>query len=188
MKSNELKLNEALEQLKKTSPSKYKEVCAKLPTLFPNIEAQVKCVEEALKLQEANPMGLTDIEEAKRDYPLLFGVEARTGQTITETAPKGGVKHNGASDNFVEGSPFNEGRTPNTEANKNTRKDIFTKGDRLVAESLFKLGKITEVEKNKMIGEEPAEVATLTEKQQKEYRFARMIGISEADAIKVAKI
>jgi len=83
MISIEAKLNEALDKLKTISASKYKEVCEKLPTLFPNVEAQVQCVAEALKqfTQESNPLGLQGfelLEEAKREFPALFGVEPRT--------------------------------------------------------------------------------------------------------------
>ena len=103
-------------------------------------------------------------------------------------------KHNGADDNFVEGSPFNnehsfsEGYVAEADS---TRKDIFAEGDRVLMESLthpITKQRITEADKRKLTGGLPAEVAALSEAKQRTYREARMFGISEADAFRLTNI
>jgi len=190
MKSIEEKLNEALDKLKTISASKYKEVCEKLPTLFPNVEAQVQCVAEALKqfTQESNPLGLQGfelLEEAKREFPALFGVEPRTDgvKTITEAGQRTVNKHNGAADNFVEGSPFNEGRTPIT-ATDNTPVIAMKEAS---VERLKKTG-LSEADARGILGLAPKQPEGLTRRQAAEYTFAIRCGISESDALKLVKI
>ncbi|MBZ5679194.1 MAG: hypothetical protein LAO24_03700 [Acidobacteriia bacterium] len=182
MKSCETKFNEALATLKaKTSASTYAQVVEKYSKL-PNIEAKLNCVEEALKeaVKESDPLGLGNIDEAKRDFPALFGVEPLTA-TNKESKPVV-QKHNGAVENFVEGSPLNEGRsTPITETTD--RKDnIFAKGDAVLVEGMFNRGEITAEQRRVLLGEKPAAYANLNDKQKKEYDEARMFGISEADS------
>ena len=189
MKSIEVNLTEALEKLKKsTSASKYKEVCEKLPTLLP-IEAALKFVEEKLKITESNPLGLNGFEEftedAKRDFPALFGVEPRevastsTSKLLTEAekAQRTIKKHNGVADNH---GTFTEG--------DNTPKNIFAKGDRVLIEADFKRGKITAEQRRMLLGEKPAEYANLNERQKKTFDEARLFNISEADSLRLTKI
>lgn len=198
MKSIEVKLTEALEKLKKsTSASKYKEVCEKLPTLLP-IEAALKFVEEKLKITEANPLGLNGYEEftedAKRDFPALFGVEPRevastsTSKLLTEAekAQRTIKKHNGVADNHGTGTFTESSSVPN---------NICAKGDAVMIEYMtypkqhpLYGQRLTEADKRKLLGEKPAEYANLSESQRKEFHFNRMIGISEADCFKLAKI
>jgi hypothetical protein len=197
MKSIEVKFNEALATLKeKASASKYNEVVEKYSTL-PTLETKLNCVEAALaevmKEAELNPLGLKGYQEfdeaAKKDpsVAMLFGgVELRevaapatkTLLTEAEKAARTIKKHNGYEDNHGTGT-FTESNTP---------KNIFAKGDRLLIESDFKRGKITADEKRVMLGEEHPEVASLTEGQKREYRFARTLRFSESDALKLAKM
>lgn len=183
MKSVEVLFSEALAKLKEASAKKYDEVFSKFPQ-GATIEAKLNAVEAALATvkESANPLGLTDIEEAKRDpaVAILFGVEQRQTTTTNKEHAAPIKKNNGAGDTFTEGNPFNGGRgssaTAITEASS-TRKDIFAKGDKIIKEALG----ITEAKPS-------AEYAMLTEGQRKEFDFARAIGISEADAYKVVAI
>jgi hypothetical protein len=181
MKSIEVKFNEALAELKKKATAKkYDAVCkeyAKLPT----IEAKLNCVEAALGLSEsANPLKLEDIEEAKRDFAVLFGVEPRVAKEIVVPPIK---KHNGISDNY--GAPSHM-----TEAT-NTGRKTLSKGDVIIIENLtdpVTKQPITEAEKRKLLGKQPEGYEKLTDKQRKEFDSARFIGISEADAFRLAKM
>jgi hypothetical protein len=105
-------------------------------------------------------------------------------------------KHNGADDNFVEGSPFNnehsfsEGYVAEAD-----NKDVFGEGDRILMESMnypphhpLAGQRITEADKRKLTGGLPAEVAKLSEAKQRTYKEARMFGISEADAFRLTNI
>jgi hypothetical protein len=102
-------------------------------------------------------------------------------------------KNNGAGDNFVEGNPL--GRTVE-ELRENSfsagyikeTTNLCAKGDKVLFDGLLKLGKITEAEHTKLTGQKPQGYTELTEQQRKDFDFARLIGISEADAFKVAKI
>jgi len=175
MVSNEVKLNQALAKLQEANATKYAEVCAKLPTLICNIEAQLACVEEALTtvVKESNVLGLEDIEESKRDYPELFGVKPRT-EVIKEHLVRPIKKSNGASHNG-HGEAIVEVDRSNTkkEALVESVKAEFD-GNEAAARSFLKL---------------PAKGPEgLDKKQAQEYRFARAIGISEADAMVLAKL
>lgn len=86
-------------------------------------------------------------------------------------------KHNGPSDNS-----HDEGYVQEHDPR------AVPAGDRLQAQWLFDHGKITEAERRKLCGEEPAEVATFSESQLAEYKFSRACGISEADSLKLAKM
>ena len=191
MKSLEVKFNEALAELKKkTSADKYAEVCKQYIPLT-TIEAKLNCVEEALKtvLKESNPLKLEDIEEAKRDYPALFGVEPRKATTNKESVAAPIVKHNGRGDNFNESDPLQraEGK-PVQMTETNTPQNVCSKGDKVMFDGFLKLGKITEAEHAKLVGKKPAGYEQLSEKQRKEFDFARLIGINEADAFKLARM
>jgi len=131
MKDIYTQLNEALAKLKEASPSKHGEVTTKITTINSS-EAKLHCVNEAIAevVKESNPLGLEDISEAKRDFPMLFGVEPRAAVTTKES--KHINHHNGAVDN---------GHAPITESGK--RHDLFEKGDKVLIEAEFKRGKIT---------------------------------------------
>jgi hypothetical protein len=184
MVSIEVQFNEALATLKeKASASQYNQVCEKYSKL-PTIEAKLNCVEAAIAktVKESDPMGLTNIEEAKLDpsVAMLFGNAPGVVKPITEAEPRT-RKHNGAADNFVEGSPFNEGRSAAVTETTNTRKE---KSDRVLYEAL---GYTTE-QQRVLTGKQPAAYDSLTAKQKKDFDFARLIGLTEADAFKVAKL
>jgi hypothetical protein len=97
-------------------------------------------------------------------------------------------KHNGPSDNGNEDVYFKE----------TTDGGVFAEGDKLIVESLLSRGEIavgrvnggeiTESAVRVALGQPPAAYANLTEAQKKEYDFARSIGISEADSLKVATL
>ena len=131
-----------------------------------------------VKKESTNPLQLVDIEEAKRDHAILFGLEPKT---TTKEGAAHIKKNNGAAANFVEGSPFNGDRSkaPITETNKS--KEHVGKsgksGDQILRESLG----IPEVKPS-------SEYDNLTEAQKREFNFARLIGISEADSFKLVKI
>jgi hypothetical protein len=109
--------------------------------------------------------------------------EAILSGRVKESTPI--TKHNGASQNFVEGSPFNEGRNVNNQPKR--YKDPYAKGDQLLLESLRKTGDITEAEFQKLTGK-PAEYDNLTEVQKKSFDFAKSIGIKERDALNLAMV
>jgi hypothetical protein len=138
------------------------------------------------QVQESDPLGLTNIDEAKRDYAVLFGVEPKTQATTTEKSAQPIKKHNGSADNFVEGSPLN-GDRGKAFTNTDTRVEV-SKGDKALADGLLKLGKITEAEHAKLVGKKPQGYEQLSEQQRKEFEFARMIGLSEVDAFRLVNI
>lgn len=184
MKSVEVKFQEALEQLKKTAASKYDRVFAECQKLS-GIEAKLNCVEAALKgtvKESAN-----NIDEALRDpaVAILFGNDPKTTTTNKESKPPI-KKNNGTAENFVEGSPFNGDRSK--AATSNAHKDTLAKGDKVLADGLLKVGGITEAEYRKLTGSKPEGYDRLSEKQRKEFDFARAVGISEADAFTLAKM
>jgi hypothetical protein len=86
-------------------------------------------------------------------------------------------KNNGAMDNGH--VPFIESRRPLVP---------FEKADRIRREAELKRGEITAEQFRILNGEEHPEVASLTESQKAEYRFARMGGMSEADCLRLVKI
>jgi len=104
---------------------------------------------------------------------------------VTESTPI--TKHNGAVESFVEGSPLNEGRSQ-VITETNTRKDIFAKGDAIMIEADFQRGKITAEQKRVLLGGKPAEYTNLSERQKKEFDGARLLNISEADSMVLAKM
>jgi hypothetical protein len=193
--------NEALAKLKEASASKFDEVSTKLTTIK-SIEAKLNCVTEAIAnvatIPDESDRSFTalvsrteqEFAEAKRDCGVLFGVEPRATATVKETVAKI-QKHNGAAENFVEGSPFNEGRTAVDTAANSTRKDRFAGGDAILIEHMthpVTKQPLTEAEKSKALGGKPAAYANLTAQKKKDYDFARLIGLNESDALKVATI
>ena len=187
MQSIETKFNEALATLKeKASASKYNQVVEEYSKLS-TIESKFNCVEAAIAkvVKEADPLGLSNIEEAKLDpmIAILFGNAPGVVKPITEAGQRTITKHNGAADNFVEGSPLNEGRsvsTPITET-ANTRKE---KSEKVLHEALG----FTAEQQRVLSGKQPAAYDSLTAKQKSDFDFARLIGLNEADSILVAKL
>jgi hypothetical protein len=93
-------------------------------------------------------------------------------------------KHNGAADNGYEtftesANSINKGYFQETEG-----KSVLEKCDKILNESLG----FSAEEQRVLAGQPPAEYANLTEAQKRDFDFARLIGISEVDAFKVAKI
>jgi hypothetical protein len=202
MKSIETKFAEAMDALKKAGRTKQFDEKAKGCT---TIEAKLNCAEDVLKaagiireqestkpankkttVQESE--SVEDIEEVKRDCPFLFDVEPRSQATTKESAAPV-RKHNGSAENFVEGSPFNGDRGRSFSAGYIIKEVAdLGKGDKIMFDGLLKLGKITEAEHSKLTGAKPDGYNQLTEQQKKEFDFARLIGISESDAFRVAKM
>jgi hypothetical protein len=112
--------------------------------------------------------------------------EILAGKVTESTTPI--TKHNGASENFTEGSPLNEGRSQIITETSNTRKDIFAKGDAIMIEAEFKRGKITAEQRRVALGGKPAEYANLTERQKKEFDGARMLNFNESDSLVLARM
>ncbi len=192
-KSVEVKLNEAIAELKaKVSPTKFTEVSEKLHGFAP-IADKLKLVEEALAATIPNEadtsftglLGRMDHEftESRKDVGVLFGLEPRTVAPIKETvAPIN--KHNGVADNG--GEEFRESASA-----ANSRKDRFAGGDAILLEHMtdpITKQPITEEQKRKLRGDKPAAYASLTEQKKKDYDFARAIGLNESDSLRVATI
>jgi hypothetical protein len=195
-KSNEVKLNKALAKLKERAPaSKFQEVSGEIAKLCPNIEAQLKLVKEALEvLKEASPLGLSNIEEAKRDYPALFGVEPwPTKQPTTESKPVV-KKHNGVTENFSESNPLQraDGKSAPVTETDNTRKDPFAKGDKVMLEAMEARGQITKDEKRFLMGKKSIVAKEaykkFSDRQKKEFDGAILLGFNESDALKLATL
>lgn len=189
MKSVETKFAEAMVALKKAGKvAKFEEVSKTCTT----IESKLVAAESVLgTVKESTHLKLEDIEEAKRDYSALFGVEPRQTTTTKKEAVAPIKKNNGAAETFVEGNPFNSQRGSSqviTETNNNTRKNPCAGGDKIMFDSWLKAGEITEAQHSSLTGQKPEGYDALTEQQKKDFDFARKIGISEADAFKLTKI
>jgi hypothetical protein len=137
------------------------------------------------QVQESDPLGLSNIDEAKRDYAVLFGVEPRAKANKKEVRPAI-RKHNGTVDNFNEKNPFNGDRQAFTE--NDAPKTTCAKGDRALYDGLRSIGKITEAEHTKLVGKKPEGYENLNEGQKKEWDFARLIGLSSDDAFRLVNI
>jgi hypothetical protein len=191
MKSVEVKLNEALAKLEKASATKYKEVCDKINVLLP-ITDKLSVVEAAVveAVKECSTLGLDNIDEAKRDYATLFGVAPRPQTTTKEAGAAPINKKNGAVENFIENNPFNEGRrsggTTVTESAAQVSK-VHDKKEKLVA-SVMKSSNLTEAGARAFLGLPVKLPEGLTRLQQAEYVAARRCGLSEADALVLAKL
>jgi hypothetical protein len=106
------------------------------------------------------------------------------------------VKNNGAGQNFVEGSPFNGDRansySPGYITVTETGETSETiKKKKLMVESVAAGMGISKAEARGVLGlpaKQPKGRKDLTEGQKKEFDFARMIGISEADAFKLVEL
>jgi|SRR5579872_883446 len=159
MKSLEVKFSEAMNALKKAGRAKKFEEIAKALPQGASIEVKLNAAESVLK-------------------------DAGVVREVASIR-----KHNGASENFVEGSPFNGDRTNNFSPGYTKEvKDPCAKGDKVLFDGLLKAGKITEAEHRKMTGNKPEGYEKLTEQQRRDFDFARMVGINESDAFKLTKI
>jgi hypothetical protein len=94
-------------------------------------------------------------------------------------------KHNGAGDNYVEGNPFGPTAEEWRESANNfspgyikETADPCAKGDKVLYEALG----------IPMPGAKPEGYEKLSEQQRKDFDFARLVGISEADAFKLARM
>lgn len=159
MKSLETKFAEAMDAIKKAKCTKQYEEASKTFTTTTTIETKLNAAEAVL----------ADAGVVREAQPIK--------------------KNNGRVENFVEGSPFNEGRefSPGY-VQGNTAAHLTEKSNKALADGLLKIGKITEAEYAKMTGAKPEGYDKLTDQQRKDFDFARLIGISEADAFKVAKL
>jgi|ERR1700722_1259705 len=153
--------NEKLDELSKF-PEKEKKFRAIVP-LGANVpvEVQVNCAEAVLKGK---------IEEAQR---------------IVIT------KHNGRVENFDESNPMHRADGAPTSTTNNAGTEARAKSDA----ALFKTMTVpetnrplNEAQRRQLTGEQPAEYAALTSRQKSEYNFARAIGISESDSLKLAHL
>ena len=187
MKSIHTKLNEALEALDKAGKRKQYNEKVQPPM---TAETRLNLAEAILgnkstpTKESASPLKLEDIEESKRDYAILFGVEPKAATTNKESAAPI-VKHNGRADNWNENDPLRRADGAPVQMTETTPKDICAKGDKAMFDGLLKLGKITEAEHAKLVGKKPAGYEVLSEAQRKEFDFCLRIGITEADAFRV---
>jgi hypothetical protein len=99
------------------------------------------------------------------------------------------AKHNGAAETFVEGNPFNEFRSSTFSEGYVQETNVpFAETDKSLFDILESRGEMTAEQKRVALGQPPSAYTNLTEAQRKEYDFARSIRISEADALKLAKM
>lgn len=165
MKSIETRFAEAMDAIKKAKRTKQYEEASKQFTTGTTIEAKLNAAEAVLK----------DVGIVRESQPIR--------------------KHNGATDNYREGNPFGptveEWRESANNFSAGYIKEVTNpcaKGDKVLFDGLLKLGKVTEAQHAQLVGKKPAGYEQLNEKQRKEYDFARLIGINEADAFKVARM
>jgi hypothetical protein len=145
---------------------------------FAGAGGQVESMSEAA---DPDDVMLMDVDTLCAKRPDLIKALESKSTVMVENAKRMRTikKHNGPADNgSADTSAFTENRPH----------DIFAKGDRMMIEADFKHGKITAEQKRVLLGEEHPDVASLTETQKKEYKFARLIGISEVDSLKLVKI
>jgi hypothetical protein len=132
---------------------------------------QVESMSEAV---DPDDIMLIDIDALRAKRPDL--VVALT-PVKESTRPRYVKKNNGAMDN---------GHVAVIESRRPQKP--FEKADRLMREADLKRGAITAEQFRVLNGDEHPEVASLTESQKAEYRFARMGGMSEADCLRLVKI
>jgi hypothetical protein len=161
MKSVEIKFNEALAAIDKAGKRKQFDEKAKTCT---TIEGKLNAAEAVLK----------DAGVVRESRPVR--------------------KNNGAGDNYSEGNPFRPAEEFRESSNNfspgymKENANPCAKGDKVMFDWMLKVGKITEADYRKLTGQKPAEYDRLTEQQRKEFDFARAVGISEADCLKLAKM
>lgn len=149
---------------------------------FPGAGGQVEAMSEAVDPDDVMLLSLDDLKAKRPD--LVKALESTNKKSVRNIK-----KNNGGAANFVEGSPLNGDRGDATITENNTRQaKAVAKGDKALADGLLKLGKITEAEHRKLTGCKPEGYEQLSEAQRKDFDFARLVGISEADAFKLVKI
>lgn len=129
-------------------------------------------------------------EQRKKNPNMSWEEQLKLAEAILRGEFKPATKkNNGAASNFVEGSPFNGDRANSfSPGYVQETTNPCTDGDRLIADWMLKNGKINEAQHRKLTGQKPEGYEQLSEQQRKEFDFARLINISEADAFKVAKM
>jgi hypothetical protein len=209
MKSIDVKFSEALDALKKAGRTKQYEETSKNCT---TIEAKLNCAESVLKdagivpVKEATSSMEEVIKSLSHEQYQLFSkkraakhmmsfeeqrklAEGILAGDIKESAPI--RKHNGAADTFVEGNPF--GRTEQFSPGYVTETDggKTMEKRKLMVESVAASMNCSKKEARAFLGlppKQPKGRKDLSEGQKKEFDFARMIGISEADAFKLVEL
>jgi hypothetical protein len=94
------------------------------------------------------------------------------------------TKHNGRLENFDESNPMHRADGAPTFTTNNAGTEARAKSDANLYEALG----LTVEEKNKLTGKHTNAYDNLTERQKSEYNFARAIGISESDSLKLAHL
>jgi len=143
------------------------------------VSVEVKLTEA---LEALDKVGKRAKFEEKRKAGSPIEVQLNLAETILKES-RVIRKHNGAAELFVEGSPFNRDHSF-SEGYVQETTDPYAGGDKIINESLG----YTAEQQRVLNGQPPAEYANLTEAQKRDFDFARLIGISEADALKVVKI
>lgn len=212
MKSVEVMFAEAMDALKKVGHTKQYEEASKAFTKETTIEVKLNCVESILKdagIVRVKESGIPCVESAVarlsheqyqvfakrlgKNPQMSFEDQRKLAESILQGEIKEATtrKHNGAVENFVEGSPFNGDRGNNFSpgyTKHNTAKDVAAKSDKVMFDHMLKRGEITEAQHRKLTGQKPLGYEKLSEQQRRDFDFACAIGISEADAFKLADI
>jgi hypothetical protein len=174
MKSVEVKFAEAMDALKKAGKAG-------------QFESKLNPIKETAKVA-----GKTVSIEVQLNLAEAVLKDAGVVRTKESTPIK---KNNGAGDNFVEGNPlgvtveeFRESSNSFSPGYIKETTNPCQKGDKIMADWMLKNGKINESQHRKLTGQKPEGYEKLSEAQKKEFDFARLIGISESDAFKLANI
>lgn len=145
---------------------------------FAGAGGQVESMSEAVDPDDVMLLSLDDLKAKRPDL-----VEALT--SVKETPREPIKKKNGAAGNLIENNPFNEGRSTGRSI---TETDRATQRKEKFAESLIAKGTDPREARAFLGINEALPEGLTTERQQREYRFARRCGISEADSLKLAKM
>lgn len=170
MMSNEEKLSAVIEALK--AKGGFSTFTEKSKTLT-GIEAKLNCALAVLK----ETAGIAEFTNEAGKWDLRF--EEKAAPVIVK-------KNNGALDTFVESNPLREQQGFAYEVvNEAGAHDPFAAGDKMICESL----KLSPEETKRVLNQRDDTVPDgLTEGQREEYKFARSIGISEADCLRLVNI
>jgi hypothetical protein len=173
MMSNEAKLSAVIEALKaKGGFSTFTEKSKTLTGVEPKLNCALAVLKETAGIAEfTNEAGKWDLRFEEKAAPVVI------------------KKNNGTMQTFVEGDPFNGERSTHYAYEAvNETADPFAATDKLLCESM-KLS--PEDTKRVMVGlghRDDSVPDGLTEGQREEYRFARSIGISEADSLRLVNL
>jgi hypothetical protein len=145
---------------------------------FAGAGGQVESMSEAVDPDDVMLLSLDDLKTKRPDL-----VEALT--SVKETSSEPIKKKASAVDRFIEGNPLNQGDRPG--ATPNTRVDkLVAKKEKLVERMVAK--GMDPREARGIVGLKEALPEGLDARQSSEYTFARRCGISEADALVLAKM